>query len=134
MAIAGWYPDPHGRHSHRWWDGAAWTEHVADRAVDRPAEPVPVGARRGGSEAVGAPGVAGEPDHAGPLDAGAGESSQQPAGPDPEGYDPEAPFDREPTPVDGRPRERAAAYWADVVARTDPDDLRVQPGPDGRAL
>ena len=46
MTIAGWYPDPHGRHSHRWWDGAAWTEHVADR----PAEPELVGARP-----VGAP-------------------------------------------------------------------------------
>ena len=28
--VPGWYPDPHGRHRHRYWDGAAWTEHVAD--------------------------------------------------------------------------------------------------------
>lgn len=26
----GWYPDPHGRHQNRYWDGAVWTEHVAD--------------------------------------------------------------------------------------------------------
>lgn len=25
-----WYPDPTGRHDHRWWDGAEWTSHVAD--------------------------------------------------------------------------------------------------------
>lgn len=26
---AGWYPDPHGHHEHRWWDGIAWTGHVS---------------------------------------------------------------------------------------------------------
>jgi hypothetical protein len=29
----GWFPDPTGRHDHRWWDGAAWTGHVADAGV-----------------------------------------------------------------------------------------------------
>ena len=29
----GWYPDPHGRHQSRYWDGAAWTEHVADNGI-----------------------------------------------------------------------------------------------------
>ena len=24
-----WYPDPWGKHEHRWYDGAQWTEHVA---------------------------------------------------------------------------------------------------------
>ena len=24
-----WYPDPGGRHQHRFWDGTAWTDHVA---------------------------------------------------------------------------------------------------------
>ena len=24
-----WYPDPFGRHEHRYWDGNGWTEHVA---------------------------------------------------------------------------------------------------------
>jgi hypothetical protein len=27
---ADWYADPAGRHQSRYWDGAAWTEHVAD--------------------------------------------------------------------------------------------------------
>ncbi|MBI5232229.1 MAG: HEAT repeat domain-containing protein [Coriobacteriales bacterium] len=25
-----WYPDPMGRHQHRYWDGRSWTDHVAD--------------------------------------------------------------------------------------------------------
>ncbi len=29
----GWFPDPTGRHDHRWWDGAAWTGHVADAGI-----------------------------------------------------------------------------------------------------
>ncbi|MFJ4978953.1 DUF2510 domain-containing protein [Streptomyces coeruleorubidus] len=35
----GWYPDPHGPHLERWWDGTAWTEHR--RAPGAPAGPVP---------------------------------------------------------------------------------------------
>ncbi|MEO0493249.1 MAG: DUF2510 domain-containing protein [Actinomycetota bacterium] len=27
---ADWYPDPAGRHEHRYWDGARWTENVSD--------------------------------------------------------------------------------------------------------
>src|SRR5450759_1085207 len=27
---ADWYPDPRGRHEHRYWDGKTWTDHVAD--------------------------------------------------------------------------------------------------------
>ena len=135
MTVAGWYPDPHGRHSHRWWDGAVWTEHVADRlAAPELVGARPVGAPSGVAEPVDARPSQGELDHAGPIDARAGDPLARAPGRDPNGYDPEAPFDREPTPVDGRPRERSAAYWADVVAHTDPDDLRVQPGPEGRAL
>ncbi len=26
----GWWPDPMGRHLHRYWDGSRWTDHVAD--------------------------------------------------------------------------------------------------------
>jgi uncharacterized membrane protein YphA (DoxX/SURF4 family) len=26
---AAWHPDPTGRYDHRYWDGQAWTEHVA---------------------------------------------------------------------------------------------------------
>ena len=29
----GWFRDPTGRHDHRWWDGVAWTGHVADAGV-----------------------------------------------------------------------------------------------------
>jgi hypothetical protein len=28
-----WAADPTGRHQHRWWNGSAWTEHVADNGV-----------------------------------------------------------------------------------------------------
>ncbi|MCP3935665.1 MAG: DUF2510 domain-containing protein [Actinomycetia bacterium] len=34
-----WYPDPLGRHEHRYWDGSQWTEHVAShgrQSVDPP--------------------------------------------------------------------------------------------------
>jgi hypothetical protein len=30
VAAAGWHPDPYGRHALRYWDGSAWTEHVAN--------------------------------------------------------------------------------------------------------
>ena len=30
---AGWHRDPTGRHETRYWDGAAWTEHVATGGV-----------------------------------------------------------------------------------------------------
>ncbi len=36
---AGWFADPSGRHQQRYWDGVAWTEHVADAgatSVDPP--------------------------------------------------------------------------------------------------
>lgn len=26
----GWFPDPGGKHEHRYWDGSTWTDHVAD--------------------------------------------------------------------------------------------------------
>jgi hypothetical protein len=41
-AVAGWYPDPAGRHEHRFWDGARWTDNVVDhgvRGVDPLGEP-----------------------------------------------------------------------------------------------
>ena len=34
---ANWYPDPGGKHEHRYWDGSQWTDNVADhgrQAVD----------------------------------------------------------------------------------------------------
>ncbi len=27
---SGWFPDPHGRHDHRWFNGTAWTADVSD--------------------------------------------------------------------------------------------------------
>jgi uncharacterized protein YxjI len=36
---ANWYPDPLGRHEHRYWDGSQWTEHVSShgrQTVDPP--------------------------------------------------------------------------------------------------
>ena len=33
MTNAGWYPDPAGRHEHRYHDGSGWTDHVADEGV-----------------------------------------------------------------------------------------------------
>jgi uncharacterized RDD family membrane protein YckC len=41
-----WAPDPLGRHQYRYWDGGAWTEHVADdgmNAVDPPTVAPPAG-------------------------------------------------------------------------------------------
>ena len=38
---AAWYPDPTGRHQHRYWDGERWTTNVADDGVtafDGPAQ------------------------------------------------------------------------------------------------
>lgn len=29
----GWYPDPHRRHQHRWFDGGQWTPHVSTGGV-----------------------------------------------------------------------------------------------------
>jgi hypothetical protein len=41
VAPGSWHPDPTGRHEHRYWDGTAWTAHVADRGVSAtdPLEP-----------------------------------------------------------------------------------------------
>jgi hypothetical protein len=30
-APPGWYPDPSGAPSWRWWDGRSWTSHIAPR-------------------------------------------------------------------------------------------------------
>jgi hypothetical protein len=69
---ADWYPDPSGRHEHRYWDGSRWTEHVASHGrqsvdpdlsskppptVDRPPEKVVRDVAKAG--ATGAPGTGG---------------------------------------------------------------------------
>jgi uncharacterized protein YxjI len=43
---SGWYPDPSGRHEHRYWDGQVWTEHVASHGrqsldADTSSQPLP---------------------------------------------------------------------------------------------
>lgn len=40
MTDAGWYPDPTGRQDHRYWDGAAWTEHVSKNGQQSTDPPV----------------------------------------------------------------------------------------------
>ncbi|HEU5449682.1 MAG TPA: phospholipid scramblase-related protein [Acidimicrobiia bacterium] len=47
---ADWYPDPSGRHEHRYWDGSRWTEHVASHGrqstdFDSTSRPPPTVAR-----------------------------------------------------------------------------------------
>jgi uncharacterized protein YxjI len=47
---ADWYPDPSGRHEHRYWDGSRWTEHVASHGrqstdFDQTSRPPPTVAR-----------------------------------------------------------------------------------------
>ena len=67
----GWFPDPTGRHDHRWWDGAAWTAHVADGGV-------------AALDAIEAPGLA-----APPGSPGIGRNQPRPGGA-PAGNDPVA--------------------------------------------
>ena len=46
----GWFPDPTGRHQHRYWDGGDWTDSVADQGITAhdaptfspPTQPAPV--------------------------------------------------------------------------------------------
>lgn len=42
LPAAAWHPDPTGRHEHRWWDGSAWTDQVADGGVTA-SDPLPEG-------------------------------------------------------------------------------------------
>lgn len=60
---AGWFSDPYGRHEHRWWDGARWTEHVGSagrQMVDAPVISPPTQAVSR-SAYVSAPAVASTP-------------------------------------------------------------------------
>jgi hypothetical protein len=44
MPPAGWYVDPHQPAHWRYWDGTAWTAHVAPRVVQQPRDPYSFGA------------------------------------------------------------------------------------------
>lgn len=53
---AGWQPDPYGRYAQRYWDGAAWTEHVTDasgtQSTDAPTFGPQAGATSGAQPAA----------------------------------------------------------------------------------
>jgi hypothetical protein len=53
---SGWFPDPHGRHEYRWFNGHAWTADVADdgrRMVDpHGAAPLPRAGRPGAGNGI----------------------------------------------------------------------------------
>lgn len=55
-AAAGWHPDPAGRHQFRWWDGARWTDRVADQgavASDPLSQPTPAAVSPHAEEILG---------------------------------------------------------------------------------
>lgn len=58
---AGWYPDPQGRFTHRYWDGSRWTEHVSDAAGQRSTDPIAAVAPAGVPRVGAAPVVTEEP-------------------------------------------------------------------------
>lgn len=67
--VAGWYPDPLHRHERRYWDGSAWTAHVADGQTvgQDPLVAARADARPGTAPAWGAPSA---PAHTGASEAG----------------------------------------------------------------
>jgi len=63
-ASANWHKDPMGRHEYRYWDGATWTEHVADggvRSIDPLAAPAEEGDASASEEATAPSSVAEAP-------------------------------------------------------------------------
>lgn len=52
--VAGWNPDPTGRHEYRYWDGTTWTDDVSDNGVTT-VDPVDAGAPADPTLAQGAP-------------------------------------------------------------------------------
>ena len=62
QAVAGWYPDPAGSPSHRWWDGQQWT----DQLQAAPTQPGWAQPPAYGQPAYGRPAY-GQPAHRGPA-------------------------------------------------------------------
>lgn len=74
--VAGWNPDPTGRHEYRYWDGTTWTDDVSDNGVTT-VDPIDAGAPADPTLAQGAPQFGQQP------------GAQQPGGYPPQpGYDP----------------------------------------------
>jgi uncharacterized RDD family membrane protein YckC len=104
---AGWWPDPTGRHLHRYWDGTQWTDHVADggpTTVDPLGLPPPVSDVVGSSEPE-APARVREPAPDGPI--AAFQSTQFGRWP----------RDPDPDPTDVYPR-RVVAFLIDAAVCT----------------
>jgi uncharacterized RDD family membrane protein YckC len=53
-----WASDPLGRHQYRYWDGAQWTEHVADNGMNGVDPPIAAAPPTAGSMAAPLPGTA----------------------------------------------------------------------------
>jgi hypothetical protein len=81
----GWLPDPAGRHQYRYWDGAGWTDNVADGGVASTdaIDPRGTGGPVDGSPSYGGDATvpAGSPGWAAPADS----TQQYPAAPGPQG-------------------------------------------------
>ena len=68
MVDAGWYPDPGGSSSRRWWDGKGWTAHLdppVEAATPPPSSQYGGGPQYGGGEQYGS-GAFGGPQYGGP--------------------------------------------------------------------
>jgi hypothetical protein len=119
---ASWQTDPTGRHSHRYWDGTRWTEHVADggvAAIDPYDDPDAEAADAADAEAAEA-GAAEAAETAEPADTGAAEAAETEAD---DAADGEA--------ADATPAPSLTSGWAttptEAVAATEPEP---QPQPD----
>lgn len=66
MSAPGWYPDPHGEHQFRYWDGAEWTDHVHDEAAAATGGPVPAAPLAAADPIIAAP-IAAAPIAAAPV-------------------------------------------------------------------
>ena len=115
MADAGWYPDPRGRHEHRYFDGTQWTDHVADDgrgSTDPVNAPLPPAAPPSSTSPPGALGpVTGPPPAAPPGGA---------AFPPPPTYQPPPTFQPPPAPGPTSPTERVPGWYPEPIPEAAP--------------